>query len=232
MVDTERQTEETGRTVSAFYERYWEREGGSPAERVVALEGRKTLLRKAFSDLPVGAQVLDAGCGNGEFLLFLSELGYKVSGFELSPAATLKARAIVPDARLATGSLERGMPFAPGFFAAVWCSEVLEHLFDVHTAMSELNRVLVPGGLLALTVPYHGLIKNVMIALAGFERHYNPYLSHVRFFTRKTLGICLANSGFSVCSWDGVGRHWPVWMSQFVVARKTSEPIPPPKVIG
>jgi len=218
--------------VSSFYERYWERPGGSPAESVFAMEERKVLLRKALADLPAGARILDAGCGSGEFLLFLSGLGYEVTGVDLSPAAVSKARAAVPVARLETASLEQGLPFASGVFAAIWCTEVLEHLFDVHSALTELNRVLMPGGLLVLTVPFHGLVKNLLIALGGFERHFNPYLSHLRFFTRKSLGACLARSGFMALSWVGVGRYWPLWMSHFVVARKTAEPSPPPEIIG
>ena len=138
----------------------------------------------------------------------------------------------VPAAHLETASLEEGLPFASEAFAAIWCTEVLEHLFDVHTALTELNRVLMPGGLLVLTVPYHGLIKNLLIALGGFERHFNPYLSHLRFFTRKSLGACLAQGGFLALSWGGVGRYWPLWMSHFVVARKTANPSPAPEIVG
>lgn len=228
----ERQTKEGRGSVTAFYERYWKQEGGSPAEGAFVLEERKALLRQSLAGIPAGAPVLDAGCGCGEFLLFLSGLGYEVAGVDFSPSAISKARVAVPGARLETASLERGLPFASGAFAAVWCTEVLEHLFDVHAALSELNRVLAPEGLLILTVPYHGRVKNVLIALGGFERHYNPYLSHLRFFTRKSLGVCLANCGFTPLSWGGVGRFWPLWMSHFVVARKTAAPSSAPEIIG
>ncbi len=231
MVAGERQTWER-ESVSSFYERYWEKEDGSLAEGTFALEERKALLRQSLAGIPAGAPVLDAGCGRGEFLLFLSELGYQVSGVDLSPAAISKARAAVPAARLETASLEQGLPFASETFAGIWCTEVLEHLFDVHSALTELNRVLMPGGLLVLTVPYHGIVKNLLIALGGFERHFNPYLSHLRFFTRKSLGACLTRGGFLALSWGGVGRYWPLWMSHFVVARKIAVPSPAPEIVG
>jgi 2-polyprenyl-3-methyl-5-hydroxy-6-metoxy-1,4-benzoquinol methylase len=218
--------------VSSFYDRYWKQPGGSPAGSAFDMEERKVLLRKALADLQAGARILDAGCGSGEFLQFLAGLGYEVTGVDLSPAAISKAKANVPIARLEAASLEQGLPFASEAFAAIWCTEVLEHLFDVHSALTELNRVLMPGGLLILTVPYHGLVKNLFIALGGFERHFNPYLSHLRFFTRKSLGTCLANGGFMAISWSGVGRCWPIWMSHFVVARKTALPSPAPEIIG
>ena len=229
----DKQWSEKGRMdVLSFYERYWTRPGGSPAEGGFALEERKARLRQSLGGIPVGAPVLDAGCGSGEFLLFLSRLGYEVTGIDLSPEAISKSRATAPGVRLEVASLERGLPFASGVFAAVWCTEVLEHLFDIHAALVELNRVLIPGGLLVLTVPFHGRVKNLLIALGGFERHYNPYLSHIRFFTRKTLGICIVHGGFTALSWGGVGRYWPLWMSHFLVARKTAVPSSAPEIIG
>ncbi len=189
-------------------------------------------LQKALTELSPGSLVLDAGCGNGEFSLFLVELGYEVTGVDISSAAIAKARMAIPESRFEVASLETGLPFTEGEFAAVWCTEVLEHLFDVHTALTELNRVLMPSGLFVLTTPYHGLIKNLAIALAGFEQHYNPYLSHIRFFTRKSLGVCLTRAGFTAVSWGGVGRRGPLRMSHFVVAHKTSLPEPAPEIIG
>jgi 2-polyprenyl-6-hydroxyphenyl methylase/3-demethylubiquinone-9 3-methyltransferase len=103
---------------------------------------------------------------------------------------------------------------------------------DVHGCLAEINRVLKMGGLLILTVPYHGLIKNLGIALLYFERHYNPYISHVRFYTKKSLKACLLRGGFKVVRWEGLGRYWPIWMSVFVIAEKTSLPEPRPEIIG
>ena len=219
-------------TVSDFYERYWRRAGGSPADHGHLLAERKALLRQSLAGVAPGAAILDAGCGNGEFILYLQTLGYDVSAVDISTSAVARAREAAPQATCEVASLESGLPFRDGQFAAAWCTEVLEHLFDVHAALAELNRVLTPGGLLVLTAPYHGLIKNLAVAAAGFDRHYNPYLSHIRFFTRKTLDTCLRNAGFTTLSWGGVGRRWPLWMSHFVVARKTATPGPPPEIVG
>ena len=217
--------------LAAFYERYWQREGES-SERGLSVIERQTKLQSAFARLPDGASILDAGCGTGDFSLFMTQLGFNVTGVDISATAVARARDAVPARRFEVASLEAGLPFAEGEFAAVWCTEVLEHLFDVHTALAELSRVLAQDGLLVLTAPYHGLLKNLAIALFGFERHYNPYLSHIRFYTRKSLRECLGRAGFTVLSWGGVGRKWPIWMSHFVIARKISMPGHAPRIIG
>lgn len=215
-----------------FYNDYWRLEGGAPPENGFAMEQRKAKLEKALVTLPPKAAVLDAGCGHGTFSSHIHSLGYSVTGFDISEVAIEKARQQISSVRFEVASLDMRLPFGDNEFQAVWFTEVLEHLFDVHFALVELNRVLTLQGKLILTTPYHGLIKNVMISLFGFERHYNPYLSHIRFFTRKSLDLCLRNAGFEVIKWDGVGRKWPLWMAHFVVARKVTAPGPAPAIIG
>ena len=76
------------------------------------------------------------------------------------------------------------------------------------------------------------MLLHVLIALVGFERHFNPDLSHIRFFTRGTLDRCLRRAGFVSTSWLGVGRIWPVAKSVFVTARKQGPPEAPPTALG
>jgi 2-polyprenyl-6-hydroxyphenyl methylase/3-demethylubiquinone-9 3-methyltransferase len=222
--------------VKEFYEAYWQQDYAPPqgdptsAERMVRLEA-------ALRPLLVGGRggshhVLDAGCGDGAFLAFLRRFGFQVSGLELAEGAAIRARRRCPDADIRIGSLEEPLPFENERFDAVCCTEVLERLFTVHGALAELNRVLKPSGTLLLTTPYHGLVKNLLIALLAFDRHYNPDLSHIRFFTWRSLERCLRRAGFSPVTWHGVGGVWPLWKSLFVMARKRGRPGPPPEIVG
>jgi len=169
-------------------------------------------------------RVLDSGCGNGVFTAFLSQLGFDAVGIDISGTAIGFARQRYQGMRFEVASLEDGLPCKPDAFDAVWCTEVLEHLFDVQAALTEINRVLRPNGTLVLTTPYHGLLKNLAIALLSFDRHFDPCGPPIRFFTRCALDLCLGKAGFVVEQWAGVGRFWPLWMSHFVVARKAGMP--------
>ena len=220
-----------------FYEGYWQQDYAPPqsdptsAQRMVRLETVLGPLMAASRGTT--RHVLDAGCGDGAFLVFLRRLGLRVSGLELAEAAAVRARLRCPDADVRVGSLEEPpLPFDDATFDAVWCTEVLEHLFHVHSALAELNRLMKPGALLMLTTPYHGFTKNLLIAATAFDGHYNPELSHIRFFTRRTLDRSLRRTGFEPIRWEGVGRVWPLWKSMFVVARKAGEPGPAPQVVG
>ena len=75
-------------------------------------------------------------------------------------------------------------------------------------------------GLLILTTPYHGFLKNLLIVLLKFDRHFDPEGSHIRFFDKKGLERCLNNSGFAQISWSGIGRFWKMYRTWFVVAQK------------
>jgi SAM-dependent methyltransferase len=210
-------------TTAEFYEHYWRRSSGVPHGTESLVPERTALLQAALGDLSKDAPVLDAGCGRGTFTAFLHGLGFRMIGSDISRAALTFARQQYPQVPFAVASMEETLPFRDEYFAAVWCTEVLEHLFDVQATLAELHRVLRPGGKLVLTTPYHGFLKNLSIVLLSFDRHYDPCGEHIRFFSRHSLQRCLAQSGFVVEHWAGVGRCWPVWMSQFVVARKGAE---------
>jgi len=219
--------------VKEFYEDCWRQEyvpgQGDPsaAERMVRLEAA---LRPLIAGSRHGRRhVLDAGCGDGAFLAFLHRVGFQVTGVELAESAAARARRRCPEAEVRIASLEEDLPFDDGSFDAIWLTEVLEHLFDVHGALAELNRVLKPGGTLALTTPYHGKLKNVLIALVGFEGHFDPDFSPIRFFTRQSLERCLRRAGFEPVAWQAIGQMWPVWRSAFVVARKAGRPLQRPE---
>lgn len=217
---------------SEFYESYWHRARNIPAEQIFELARRKEKLQGALTSLPKGAPVLDAGCGSGEFSAFMVDLGFSVSSIDISATAVEHASKRCPEATFKVASLDAELPFDDGTFAAVWCTEVIEHVFHVHGALAELNRVIRPGGRLVLTTPYHGLLKNLVIALLRFEKHYHPYLSHIRFFTRRSLRMCMDHAGFSVVTWSGFGWFRPLWKSHFVVAQKAGPSGPAPEITG
>jgi SAM-dependent methyltransferase len=96
-------------------------------------------------------------------------------------------------------------------------------LFDVETYLQSINRLLRPGGRFVLTTPYHGFVKNVLVDLLNYHKHYDPLGQHIRFFDRASLSTCLVKFGFEPKVWTGYGRPWPFWKSFFVVSSKARE---------
>ena len=148
------------------------------------------------------------------------QAGYAVQGMDISSNALEMAKRNNPDVSFELLSPDGSIPAPDATFDAVWCTEVIEHILDVHVFLSEIRRVLKPSGILILTTPYHGLLKNLFIVLLKFDRHFNPEYSHIRYFDKKGLSRCLYKAGFSPFKWDGFGRFYPLWRGWFVVARK------------
>ncbi len=165
-------------------------------------------------------RILDFGCGAGDAAKRFVEVGHKVVGVDLSDSGIRLARTRVPGARFELMDSETQVPFADQSFDVCFCSEVLEHIFDVQGVIREARRLLRADGLFILSVPYHGWVKNLLIITLRFERHFEPTSGHIRFFSRRSISRCLEAGGFRLERIGGIGRAWPVWKSMFVVARK------------
>jgi 2-polyprenyl-3-methyl-5-hydroxy-6-metoxy-1,4-benzoquinol methylase len=213
---------------NSYYDRYWDDPPSAPPSSDPTTAERKELLRRGLSGLPPGAAVLDAGCGGGEFTQFISDLGFRSTGIDLSEKAIEFARRSYPTQDFRVGGPEDFTAEFSEKFQAIWSSEVIEHIFDVYQFLVSLRQCLAPGGKLVLTTPYHGLIKNVLIDVMNPHLHYQPFGGHIRFFNKRSLGYCLDYCGFTVRKWSAFGRMWPVYKSFFVVAERTHAPQPPP----
>ena len=105
-----------------------------------------------------GGRVLDCGVGTGAFGLALAKsvaAPVRIDGVDISPAMLGRA-----DRNLDRTSVEyrlhrcdvRRLPFDDGTFDAVLGAHLLEHLPDPLAGLSEMSRVLRPGGLLVVVV--------------------------------------------------------------------------------
>ena len=118
-----------------------------------ALELRATLDR--IGD-PRSVRILDAGCGDGALACALARRGAEVTGVDAEPSMIEAARARaardgVP-AKFVKGQLER-LPFADAAFDVVSATAVLCFLSDIRGALSEMARVVRPGGALVIGEP-------------------------------------------------------------------------------
>jgi 2-polyprenyl-3-methyl-5-hydroxy-6-metoxy-1,4-benzoquinol methylase len=98
---------------------------------------------------------------------------------------------------------------------------VIEHLYDPRTFIRRVQECLRPGGVLVLSTPYHGYLKNVFIALsAKFDAHVEPLWDggHIKFWSRSTLTALLEEMGFRVAGFVGVGRIPYLWKSMVLVS--------------
>ena len=170
-------------------------------------------------------RVLEMGAGNGSFGGHLMGLGYHVSGIDPSGRSVELARQGWPDAKWELGVAEPGVldriQEAP--FDIVTSLEVIEHVYAPRCWAAACFEALKPGGTLVCTTPYHGYLKNLLIAIeGGWDRHFTALWDggHIKFWSYKTLCELLGEAGFTGFKFRGAGRLPYLWKSMVVCATK------------
>jgi 2-polyprenyl-3-methyl-5-hydroxy-6-metoxy-1,4-benzoquinol methylase len=175
--------------------------------------------------LPKGSVVLDVGCGNGVISRSLGELNYNVLGIDVSEKAIEKANQLnsLPNVSFKVLSAEQLVAEGKKYDAVI-CSEVLEHLHNPETLLKTLYQSLSDNGFLIVTVPNGSgpresfvtkpiislqkknnitwkTIKNIKQVL-GYKgttvQSDASDLTHIQFFTKKTLEQLADNNCFKI----------------------------------
>lgn len=137
--------------------------------------------------LPAGANVLDAGAGEGRYAHLFAKQKY--CGIDLA----------VGDAAWNYGRLDAvadlvALPFRNGQFEAAIHIVTLEHLREPGDALAEIARSLAPGGRLLVAAPHE------------WEVHQAPH----DYFRYTSYGLCylLEKAGFEVCELRPAGGYF------------------------
>ena len=139
-------------------------------------------------------RALDVGIGDGR-VAALVQTRY-LTGVDVSQVALDRARARLPEADLELVEPDEELPFADNVFDLATCIETVEHVRDVQLLLSEIRRVLRPGGRLAISTPASSRWR---ILFRGVEHPFSP---HLRSFTRRSLRRTLEVMGFQVLELD------------------------------
>ena len=170
-------------------------------------------------------RVFDLGCGNGFVADTLDRAGFSVSGVDTSRSGIAIANREHPHISLQLGSAYDDLRSVHGTFPIVISLEVVEHLYSPRLFASRLYDLLEPNGIAIVSTPYHGYMKNLMIAVTGeFDRHVNPLWDdgHIKFWSKRTLRQLLCSAGFHPPHFVHAGRVPWLAKSMIAVARKPS----------
>jgi ubiquinone/menaquinone biosynthesis C-methylase UbiE len=101
---------------------------------------------------PKRGRVLEVGCGLGHLLSWFVK-DYQTFGIDINAWALSQARRNVPQASFALLSAEDLSPFPDATFQIVVSKHNLEHLPHPEKSISEISRILAPGGLFLMATP-------------------------------------------------------------------------------
>ena len=151
-------------------------------------------------NIDVGDIVLDIGCGEGRHSISLhvdkqvNAVGMDLSMEDMKIAKNRIKDFSIPNSNKSSCVFALGdinsLPFKDNAYDAVVCSEVLEHLEFLEKGVSEIVRVLKPGGILAVSVPRY---LPELICWKLSPEYSNTPGGHVRIFKQRELKQLILN---------------------------------------
>ncbi len=155
------------------------------------LKIQRHLLRfKLIQKYIKSGKLFDLGVGWGHFLLTGQQLGYEVSGIEISkyPYLYSKNDLNLPVEHIDFFDMERKM------FDIITMWDVLEHIDDADRVIEKCSAMINPNGLIVIQVPQ----IDSFIAQRKKENWNMMGLDHVNYFSKSTITLLLNRHGFEV----------------------------------
>lgn len=164
---------------------------------------------------------LDLGCGNGSLSHVIAEQGYEVVGVEESEQGIAIARQSFPDCQFVQANIyDSPETDLINTFDVVISVEVIEHLFYPKDLVRTAKKYLKQNGHLIISTPYHGYLKNIVMASLGkLDKHFTVLWDggHIKFFSVQTLTTLLEAEGYTDIKFKFAGRVPYLWKSMLCV---------------
>jgi ubiquinone/menaquinone biosynthesis C-methylase UbiE len=151
-------------------------------------------------------KVLDAGCGQGVLAIDVAKrwpdvhvMGATIVSREVSKSQKLaRENGVAQTTHFAVADYHK-LPFENNSFDCVYAVETLSHAYDLETAISELFRVLKPGGIFVAAeyeFDFQGRHPEMMAAIADYVEHHAS-IHAVRKFSKGNFLKILKKAGFT-----------------------------------
>jgi len=172
-----------------------------------------------FKGLEV-SNLLDIGCGCGTVTARIRE----VLGLDVVDGVDLLADKLETPSWLKVVRVDldkEGLPYLDSVYGAVFCGELIEHVYDPDHLLDEIYRVLAPTGVCVLTTPNLASWPNRLMLPLGFQPFSTSaslryeqvgkfklvgvqgHRGHIRVFTLRALRELLALHGFEIVKLEG-----------------------------
>jgi SAM-dependent methyltransferase len=209
------------------YAGFWRRLGdtfpdlGGAASTAFYFENEKRLLVRYLPDLArctlLKTDLWDEA-KNTRILQWVSQRGARVFGIDVSEPIVHQARTGFRDSTLGAAVADvRRLPFPEAAFDAVYSMGTIEHFPDSQTALSEMHRVLKPGGCAIVGVPnrHDPFLRPVLASL--LQRLGLYAYGYEKSFSRRTLRAMLEQAGFEVTAETAI-LFLPGWLRMLDLA--------------
>jgi SAM-dependent methyltransferase len=140
----------------------------------------------------VGGRYLDIGCGMGEMIAAMAQVGMESEGVEPNQAAVNRTQTI--GLKVFCGTLDDAH-FPDANFDSISMYHVLEHTHDPVAVLAECRRILKPGGEIVVGVPNFG---SLVRSLVGWTWSAHDLPRHLQHFRESSIRRAAARAGLLV----------------------------------
>lgn len=138
-----------------------------------------------------GERVLDVGCGPGFYTRYLVNSGCQVTAIDFSKEYIKQAKSYVGNKAKFIVADATSLPFKNNYFDKLLLSEIIEHVQDYKSVLSESARVLRPNGIAVVTTPNKLSYMNFAYKLKRVLKKYK-YNEHVIEFSPRQFTNIIA----------------------------------------
>jgi len=181
----------------------------------------QSVWRQALNEIQGAAgrgPLLDVGCGSGRFLRFARTRGWTdLTGLELVPHIAEQARASTGAKVIETDLGRANLPDST--FAGVILWDVVEHVSDIGKTLSDVFRLLTPGGTIVISTCSR---DGVSLRVFGKESMTIDPPEHILFLTRRGISAALENAGFEVRDTWTFSIYLREWTAR--ITRRSTQP--------
>lgn len=152
--------------------------------------------------LPKEGLIIEAGCGTGHLAFTLQTLNYNIDGVEWAEKTVETVKNIDPTIPIRTGDV-CNLDAPDEYYAAYISIGVVEHEQQgPQVFLEEAYRVLTPGGIMIITVPFFNTLRRLKRKLGCYQREFNPANFYQYLFTQEDFSAILKKQGFEIVEVD------------------------------
>lgn len=155
------------KATSSFWDNHWD---NNDIKKKFNLNKKTFVTRTTNKYLPVGAKIIEGGCGLGDKVHALSSLSYDAYGIDYARRTIKRIKGLYPNLKISFGDV-RNIPFPNEYFDGYWSLGVIEHFYNGYAKiLEEMNRVLKTHGYLFITFPYMSPLRKLKTKLRQYDQ--------------------------------------------------------------
>lgn len=188
---------------TAFWENHWK--GRAPSKQLydeAARYGTMPTLEKVYQKhLPREGKILEAGCGVADMVVVLQAKGFEAEGVEWAAETVAAVKAVLPDLPVRAGDVT-ALDVPDNYYAGYVSLGVVEHRqAGPQPFLQEAFRVLRPGGIACISVPYLNPLRSLKGRLGFYHGDTAGRDFYQYAYSREEFEGFLRDAGLRPIDW-------------------------------